>query len=166
MQACSRFGSPDQYKRALQPRHWEILSGVYRFMAADCRARGVPIFWVLVPRIGRRGDAEGKPALIETARAAGFSGLIDLTDAFDDLDPARLAVDRDDFHPNALGHARIAQRLDQALEAMPQVARIWDRAAGSENVGRLARGKEPRTERVDEQVKATSFAPERGGRPR
>ncbi len=134
-------------------------------MAADCRARGVPVFWVLVPRIGRRGDAEGKPALIETARKAGFAGVIDLTDAFDDLDPARLTVDRDDFHPNALGHARIAQRLDQALEPIPQVARIWETATASENVGRLARSKEPDTERLDEQVKATSFAPEGGGRP-
>ena len=160
------LGSPDQYKRALQPRHWEILSGVYRFMAADCRARGVPVFWVLVPRIGRRGDAEGKPALIKSAREAGFSGVIDLTDAFDDLDPARLTVDRDDFHPNALGHARIAQRLDQALAPIPQVAGIWETATGSKHIPRLARSKESRTERRDEQVKATSFTPEGGGRPR
>ena len=160
------LGSPDYYKRALQPRHWEILSGVYRFMAADCRAHGVPVFWVLVPRIGRRGDAEGKPALIETARKAGFTGLIDLTDSFDGLDPARLTVDRDDFHPNALGHARIAQRLDQGLKAMPQVARIWETAPGSESVSRLARSKERHTERLDGQVKGTSFTPEDGGRPR
>ena len=32
-------------------------------------------------------------ALVETARAAGFSRVIDVTDAFDGLDPARLAVD-------------------------------------------------------------------------
>jgi lysophospholipase L1-like esterase len=159
------LGSPDQYKRALQPRHWEILAGVYRYMAADCRARGVPVFWILVPRIGRRGDAEGKPALLDTARKAGFAGLIDLTDAFDDLEATRLTVDRDDFHPNALGHARIAQRLDQALEPMPQVAKIWARATDSENGERVARGKEPRTERVDKQVTATSFTPESGGRP-
>jgi hypothetical protein len=159
------FGSPDQYKRSLQPRHWEILSGAYRFMAADCRARGVPIFWVLVPRIGRRGDAEGKPALIATARSAGFSGIIDLTDAFDNLDPAHLTVDRDDFHPNALGHRRLAERLDDALKTMPEVARIWNKVTGSEGANRLARARESRPELFDENVKATSFAPTGGGRP-
>ena len=157
--------SPDQYKRALQPRHWEILSGVYRFMTADCRARGVPIFWVLVPRVGRRGDAESKPALIATARSAGFSGIIDLTDAFDGLDPAHLTVDRDDFHPNAIGHTRLAERLDDALKTLPEVARIWDKATGSEGANGLARARESRPELFDEKVKATSFAPTGGGPP-
>ena len=124
------FLSPDQYKRLLEPRHWEILSGVYRSMTADCRARGVPIFWVLVPRIGRRGDRDSKARLIETARSAGFSGVIDLTGAFDDLDPTALSVDRDDFHPNAVGHARLAQRLNMALES---------RARGGKNLGQNLR---------------------------
>ena len=43
--------------------------------------------------------------------------IVDLTERFDDLDPAALAVDRDDFHPNARGHARLAQRLDQAMQS-------------------------------------------------
>ena len=119
------FGSPDQYKRALHSRHWDILAGVYKSMSADCKARGVPIVWVLVPRVGRKSDAALRPALIETARAAGFSQIIDLTDAFDDLDPANLAVDRDDFHPNRRGHARLAQRLDDAVKEIPEMGRIW-----------------------------------------
>ena len=45
--------SPDQYKHALQPYHREILAGVYRAMAADGRRTGVPIVWVLIPRVGR-----------------------------------------------------------------------------------------------------------------
>ena len=49
------LGSPDQYKRALQPRHREILSGVYRFMAADCRA-------------ARRADLLGTRTADRTAR--------------------------------------------------------------------------------------------------
>jgi GDSL-like Lipase/Acylhydrolase family len=160
------FKSPDQYKRALQPRHWEVLSGVYRSMTADCRARGVPIFWVLVPRIGRRGDAANKARLIETARSAKFSGVIDLTDAFDGLDPNRLAVDRDDFHPNALGHARLAQRLGLALEALPEVAKIWDPTAGSRITGRLAPAGGRSRGLSDEQIRATSFAPGPGAQPK
>jgi hypothetical protein len=156
------FQSPDQYKRALQPRHWEILSGVYRSMTADCRARGVPIFWVLVPRVGRQGDAESKPALIETARSAGFSRLIDLTNAFDGLDPARLAVDRDDFHPNTIGHARLAQRLDDALRALPEVALIWETPAGHSSAARRAPGNLKNRRLSDREVRATSFAPTPG----
>ena len=51
-----RLGSPDDYKRALRPRHWEILEGVYQTMVAACRSAGVPIIWVLVPRVGRPND--------------------------------------------------------------------------------------------------------------
>ncbi len=40
--------NPDDYKRALRPIHQEILAGVYQAMAADCRERGIPIFWVLI----------------------------------------------------------------------------------------------------------------------
>jgi hypothetical protein len=118
------FGTPDQYKRTLQPRHWEILAGVYKSMIADCRAHGVPIIWVLIPRVGRKSDREQQPALIETARAAGFSRIVDLTSAFDGLDPATLAVDRDDFHPNTTGHARLAQRLDLAVKSLPEMGPI------------------------------------------
>ena len=56
-----RLGSPDDYKRALRPRHWEILEGVYRTIIADCQAAGVPIIWVLVPRVGR-SERRARPA--------------------------------------------------------------------------------------------------------
>jgi len=102
------YGSPDDYKRALRPRHWDILAGVYQTMAADCRARGLPILWVLVPRVGRKHDGADQRTLVKTARAAGFSQVIDVTDAYGDIDPSRLAIDSDDFHPNAAGHARLA----------------------------------------------------------
>ena len=57
------FRGPDQYKRALQPRHRDILAGVYRAMVDDCRAHGVPIIWVLIPRVGRQNE----PTMINAA---------------------------------------------------------------------------------------------------
>jgi hypothetical protein len=117
--------NPERYKRALQPLHWEILAGVYRTMVADCRARGVPIIWVLIPRVGRPSEPAGHRTLVETARAAGFSHIIDVSDAYDGLDPARLAIEPDDFHPNALGHERLAGRLDGALGALPELRSLW-----------------------------------------
>jgi GDSL-like Lipase/Acylhydrolase family len=157
------FGSPDQYKRTLHSRHWDILAGVYKSMIADCKARGVPLVWVLVPRVGRKSDALDQPALVKTARAAGFSNIVDLTGAFDDIDPARLAVDRDDFHPNSRGHARLAQRLDDAVHAIPEMGRIWrmnlGEAKGDHSVpvhageGRL----------VDEKIRPAGFRAAPGG---
>ena len=120
-----RMGSPDDYKRALRPRHWEILAGVYQTMAAECRERGVPIFWVVVPRVGRPSDTADRRALFEAARAAGFSRIVDVTDAYDGVDPAQLALDPDDFHPNAMGHNRLAHRLDLAMKGLPELGQLW-----------------------------------------
>jgi hypothetical protein len=117
--------SPDHYKRALRPIHRQILQGVYQTMAADCRGRDIPIFWVLIPRVGRHNDVENQRSLLQTARTAGFSRVIDVTDAFDGLDPSGLAVESDDFHPNASGHDLLARQLDIALSEFPEMARMW-----------------------------------------
>ena len=107
--------SPDEYKHALHPYHREVLAGAYRAMAADGAARGVPIIWVLIPRVGKPTDPAQHDAILAMARSAGFAHVVNASDAYDGLDPARLAVEPDDFHPNAAGHARLAHRLDEAL---------------------------------------------------
>ena len=93
--------SPEQYKHALHPYRREILAGVYRAMAADAGTQGVPVIWVLIPRVGQPTDRSHRDALLAMARAAGFARVVDVSDAYDGLDPARLAVEPDDFHPNA-----------------------------------------------------------------
>jgi hypothetical protein len=123
-----RFESPDFYKRALRPRHRDILAGVYQTMAADCRDRRVPIIWVLVPRVGRSNDEPGNHDLKKTAQDAGFTRIVDVTNAYDGLDSASLAVDTDDFHPNAAAHERLAKRLDGSLSALPELHQLWERA--------------------------------------
>jgi lysophospholipase L1-like esterase len=59
------------------------------------------------------------------AQAAGFALVADLTDVYDGIDPATLAIGPDDFHPNADGHARLARRLDAALDRLPGRQRPW-----------------------------------------
>jgi hypothetical protein len=103
------------YKGWLKPLRWELLAGVYRAVVADSRSRGVPAIWVLIPRVGKPVDSAERKRLIDLARASGFSAVIDVTDAYDGLDPADLEVSPNDFHPNALGHERIARRLEEAL---------------------------------------------------
>ena len=102
--SLERFGSPDDYKRALRPRHWEILQGVYQAMTADCRRAGVPIIWTLVPRVGRPNDGPEQRALVQAANTVAFTRIIDVSDAYNGLDPAGLSVEPDDFHPNAMAH--------------------------------------------------------------
>ena len=68
------------------------LAGVYRAAAADCRARGVPCVWVLIPRVGKAADPAERRRLVALARRAGFSAVVDLSDAYDGIDPAALAI--------------------------------------------------------------------------
>ena len=88
---------------------------------AACRSCGCSL-----PRVGRPNDGADHRALKKTAQAAGLVRLVDVTDAYLGLDPARLAVDADDFHPNALAHERLAKRLDAAIGALPELRPLWD----------------------------------------
>jgi hypothetical protein len=160
-------GSPDDYKRVLRPRHWDILAGVYQTMAADCRARGVPIVWALVPRVGRFGDAAEQQTLKKMAQAAGFSQVVDVTGAYDDIDPDRLAVDQDDFHPNALGHRRLARELDGAMRDLPELRPLWAPTPDRANPHVLASSNEPATVAVNcAEVETMVPKKPRAGEPR
>ena len=115
----------EAYKRVLEPLRWELLGGVYRAAVAECRAKGVPAVWMLIPRVGKPADAADRQRLISLARSSGFAAVFDLSDAYDGADPASLAVDTDDFHPNREGHRRIARRLLFALWNRPELRPLW-----------------------------------------
>jgi hypothetical protein len=108
-------GDEESYHKALRPHREAILAGVYRTVVNDCRSRGVASVWLLLPRVGKPTPEADRTRLVDLARSAGFDHLVDLSDAFDGLDPSTLAIGPDDFHPNASGHARLARRLDDAL---------------------------------------------------
>jgi lysophospholipase L1-like esterase len=57
--------------------------------------------------------------LLDLAKAAGFTAVVDVSDAFDGSDPATLAIHPSDFHPNALGHTLLARRMAEALWPLP-----------------------------------------------
>jgi hypothetical protein len=139
------LGSPDDYKRALRPHHLEILAGVYCAMVDDCHAHGVPIIWFLVPRVGRKIDDHDRRALNRLAFRAGFSHLIDVTDTYDNIDPGRLAIGEGDFHPNSIGHAHLARRLDSAFSLLPEMCWLWRQAASPDH----GSGSAPRQERTN-----------------
>lgn len=110
------------YLRALAPHRWELLEAAYRTVAADCRARGIPCLWVLIPRVGRIVGPLEHGRLVDVARSAGFTAVIDLSDTFDGRDPAALAIHPSDFHPNAEGHALLAGRIEEALWPLAALA--------------------------------------------
>jgi hypothetical protein len=115
-----------EYAQALRPHRWKLLKEVYRAVVADCRARGVPCLWVLIPRVGRPVEPEEHGRLLELARAAGFAAVVDVSDTFDAFDPAALAIHPSDFHPNAEGHAVLARRLAGALWPLPALRLLRD----------------------------------------
>ena len=110
----------------LHPYRWDLLAAAYRAVAADCRARGVPCIWVLIPRVGRVVDPVQHRRLLDLAQATGFAAVVDVSDAFDRSDPATLAIHPSDFHPNTEGHALLARRLAEALWPLPALrALLW-----------------------------------------
>ncbi len=123
--------SPEEYKHALHDHHRRILAGVYHAMVVDGEAHGVPIIWALIPRVGQSSDPAHRDALVAMARSAGFARVVDASDAYNGLDPAGLAVEPDDFHPNDLGHERLARRLDEILAPLPELRQLWSRPLGS-----------------------------------
>ena len=105
---------PDDLKARLRPHREAILPGVYRRVVADCRERGVPVVWVLLPRVGKPVDPEDRAEIVELAKAAGFDRT-STSATPSTAAPPPLAIAPDDFHPNAEGHAELARRIDAAL---------------------------------------------------
>jgi lysophospholipase L1-like esterase len=113
------------YKRVLRPYRDAFFTGVYRTVVADCRAHHVPCVLILVPRVGKAALGAERDHVLAAAQGAGFTQVIDLTDAYDGIDPATLAIGPGDFHPNAGGHALLARRLDAAMRRRPELQRLW-----------------------------------------
>ena len=154
-----RGWTPEQYKRVLQPRQQEILEGVYRTMVSDCRSRGIPIVCIVIPRVGRPNDPLARQKLLAIARGAGFDRILDASDAYQGANPNSLSIEVDDFHPNAQGHARLAERIDELLGRRPGImgmtsgaARIKQSGDGFENPAlSVARAVEPPASRKGRQ---------------
>lgn len=107
--------SAEGYRRLMKPHRRAILAGVYRAVAAECKARGVACVWVLIPRVGKPVEPAERQDLCMLARDAGFNAVVDASDAYDGAEASALAVAPNDFHPNSAGHARLALALEPAL---------------------------------------------------
>ena len=113
----------DQIKAKLNSHYWELYDETLGAIAGECRAAGVPLAIVIVPRVGK---ADAPPARAEPlARLKAIAGhyaltVHDLTDTFDRYDPARLEIAAWDDHPNGLGHHRLFLALARSLVKDPE----------------------------------------------
>ena len=98
---------------------------------------------MLIPRVARPVKPADHRRLVDLARAAGFTAVVDVSDAFDASDPAALAIHPSDFHPNAEGHALLADRIAGVLWPLPALAPIRGPMLGVTR-GDRARSTDPR----------------------
>ena len=117
----------DRLKKKLRPFYWWLYDVTLGAIAAECRAAGVPLVMVIIPRVGKADvpSLRAEPVARLTALAA-HQGLtvFDLSDTFDQLDPAKLEIAAWDDHPNAIGHHRLFLALARALVKDQEVYRL------------------------------------------
>jgi hypothetical protein len=114
----------DDIKAKLRPHYWEINEGAVAMLAADCRSAGIPLYCLIIPRVGKAdAPAERAVAVAHHKAIAARHGIpvLDLSGTFDDRDPATVEIAAWDDHPNELGHTLLFRALAQAIVADPAV---------------------------------------------
>jgi hypothetical protein len=114
-------------KSKLRPFYWGLYDRTVGAIAAECRSADVPLVIVIIPRVGKEDvpAARAEPvARLKAMAAHNALPIIDLTDTFDQLDPASLAITASDNHPNATGHQRLFQALAGAVVDNVDLSRL------------------------------------------
>jgi hypothetical protein len=106
--------SEEEASRRLVPFRVELLSWLYRHIVDLCRSQHVVPVWIFVPQLYQGSWEEETAPALSQARDAGFV-VIDLSDVYEGKDTSPLQLADWDRHPNARGHALIADRLYAAL---------------------------------------------------
>ncbi|MGQ0722630.1 MAG: SGNH/GDSL hydrolase family protein [Candidatus Eiseniibacteriota bacterium] len=119
-----RFGARPSYVDYYRDLYASGAPGLAAFDDALLRtgawasARGVPWAFVVLPEFHEfPGPFAEVYERVKRAAAAAGATVIDLTGAFDGVDPSTVWVARNDVHPNAKGHALIARGILQRLDA-------------------------------------------------
>jgi lysophospholipase L1-like esterase len=107
-------------ERRLRPHARDVLGQLYQIMADRSRAAGVAPVWMYLPGLDRVPDPADREILVSAARDAGFT-IVDLSGVYEGRPRKEVTVAEYDFHPNALGHRLVAQRLLDELARRPEL---------------------------------------------
>lgn len=113
--------SPKANGEMLKPWSWSIVQGVYERIVEGCHEKGIPVAYVLIPRVGSNLSRPEILALLARARSAGFDYVVDISGIYDGNDPEDLALRPGDHHPNVTGHAMLAKAWTEKLDLWPEL---------------------------------------------
>jgi hypothetical protein len=123
----------DLVKGRLRPHLWEIADAALGALAAECRARGVPLACVVVPRASRADAPAARAVPLARQRAVAARHavpVLDVSGALDGHDLSAVELAAWDDHPNERGHELIFLALARAIVADGDLYRLlFDRAA-------------------------------------
>lgn len=108
----------DKIKAKLEPYYWDLYDASVAAIADDCRKTGTPMLMIVIPRVGKDASParRAEPLAMLKAIADRYAmPFYDLTDTFDEIDPAELEIAAWDDHPNALGHHRLFMALTRRI---------------------------------------------------
>ncbi len=112
-------------KDKLQPCYWWLYDRTLGAIAADCRAAGVPLAMVIIPRVGAEDAPRLRAEPVARLKALAAHHAIttyDLSDTFDRDDPRTLEIAAWDNHPNATGHGRLFEAIARSITSDPVLA--------------------------------------------
>lgn len=113
-------------RRRLEGVEHDLLAWTFRELRTGCEIRGCAPLAVYIPQVGEPDrDDPRRRVMIEPVREAGLP-LLDLSDVYGSRPPRELQApgveDHPyDTHPNAAGHAILADRLYRELAARPEL---------------------------------------------
>jgi hypothetical protein len=138
-----RLVNKETVKSKLRPFHWTIYDATLGALAVDCRAEGLVLACVIIPRVGKADAPEARAETV--ARLHGIAAhhaipLFDLSGTFDGQDPALFEIAAWDDHPNALGHRRLFLALSRRLVNDPAIYQtLFPHAPSDARPGPVAR---------------------------
>jgi len=111
----------EEAERRMGPLAEQILNEAYAEIVEHIRGMGATPMFAYIPTPDTRTDEQMLARYLKTTEQAGFDAWLDLRNVYEGLDQRKLTITAWDHHPNAAGHARIAERLHRALRAQPEL---------------------------------------------
>jgi hypothetical protein len=118
LDAHGRLRDKDRLKRRLEAHYAAIYDATLSVLARDCRAAGIPLACVIVPRAGKADAPAARAETVASLRdllGRHAGSVFDLSATFDKFEPSELEIAPWDDHPNTRGHRRLFLALARGL---------------------------------------------------